>query len=467
VLDNSGNGSIQASDVDGGSFDNCSRVTLAISNNRFTCANVGSNTVVLTVTDEAGNTSTCNATVIVVDNTAPSVICRNATVYLDASGNATVSAAAVTAYASDACGIQGSSVSPSSFTCANKGFNTVTLTVTDNNGNSSTCTATVTVRDNVAPVVICKNATVTLSGGTASITPASINNGSYDNCGTVTLTASPTTFTCANIGTNSVVLKAIDAAGNFTTCTATVTVVGQIPTCTASASYSTIYIGYGQATSTLNVNAAGTGPFTYAWTPAAGLSCTNCKNPVFTPTAGGNFTFTVTVTNSNGCTSTCNVTVCVKDIRVPGTNGKKVYVCHLPPGNPANSQSLEISVNAVSAHVPNHGGDFLGRCDQVCGTAKDDDGSDAALLIAEEGDPFELLLYPNPFSSQFHLNVESASNDLVDIRMFTITGQLTLQQHGVEPNTDIMLGDNLAAGMYLVEVKQGDFTKVVRMTKGN
>ena len=76
------------------------------------------------------------------------------------------------------------SVNPSSFTCANVGANTVTLTVTDVNGNASTCTSIVTVQDNVAPIAICQNITVALSAsGTVSITAAQINNGSSDACG--------------------------------------------------------------------------------------------------------------------------------------------------------------------------------------------------------------------------------------------------------------------------------------------
>jgi large repetitive protein len=46
------------------------------------------------------------------------------------------------------------SVSPSEFTCANVGANTVTLTVANVNGNIATATGTVTVEDSVAPIAI-------------------------------------------------------------------------------------------------------------------------------------------------------------------------------------------------------------------------------------------------------------------------------------------------------------------------
>lgn len=48
----------------------------------------------------------------------------------------------------------------------------------------------------------------------------------------------------------------------------------------------------------------------------------------------------------------------------PGGKGKgkggKVDICHIPPGNPANAHTLNISVNAVDAHLAH--GDVLGSC---------------------------------------------------------------------------------------------------------
>jgi hypothetical protein len=75
-LDASGNASIVAADVDGGSSDNCpAGLTLAISTNTFDCDNMGDNNVTLTVTDGNSNGSSCVATVTVRDVTAPSFSC--------------------------------------------------------------------------------------------------------------------------------------------------------------------------------------------------------------------------------------------------------------------------------------------------------------------------------------------------------------------------------------------------------
>jgi hypothetical protein len=47
-----------------------------------------------------------------------------------------------------------------------------------------------------------------------------------------------------------------------------------------------------------------------------------------------------------------------------GNNDKKIIVCHIPPGNPANAHDIEISVNALPAHLAH--GDFVGGCHSEC-----------------------------------------------------------------------------------------------------
>ncbi|WP_300564902.1 hypothetical protein [Flavobacterium sp.] len=39
---------------------------------------------------------------------------------------------------------------------------------------------------------------------------------------------------------------------------------------------------------------------------------------------------------------------------------EKVIVCHIPPGNPANAHDIEISINALPAHLAH--GDYEGGC---------------------------------------------------------------------------------------------------------
>jgi hypothetical protein len=248
-LSASGSASIAATDVNNGSGDACGIATMSVSPNTFSCANVGNNTVTLTVTDVNGNISTKTATVTVVDNIAPTVITQNISVNLAANGTVSITPAQINNGSYDNCSIASYSLNKTSFTCANVGANTVTLTVTDVNGNLSTKTATVTVVDNIVPTVLTQNISVNLAAnGTVSITPSQINNGSTDNCGIATYTLDKTSFTCANVGANTVTLTVTDVNGNVGSKTATVTVVDNIAPTAITQNITVALNGSGQAT---------------------------------------------------------------------------------------------------------------------------------------------------------------------------------------------------------------------------
>ncbi|WP_333810298.1 beta strand repeat-containing protein [Flavobacterium sp.] len=53
----------------------------------------------------------------------------------------------------------------------------------------------------------------------------------------------------------------------------------------------------------------GSGSYTYSWTPSTGLSATNIANPIATITT--NTTYTLTVTDTNGCQATSNITLTI------------------------------------------------------------------------------------------------------------------------------------------------------------
>jgi hypothetical protein len=351
------------------------------------------------------------------------------------------------------------------------GTTAVTYTFT-NAGGSSTCTFNVTVSDNTPPIAMCQPVTVTLSGGAASITPAMVDNGSTDNCGAVTLlSVTPNTFDCDDAGaTIPVVLNIRDAAGNTSSCSTTVTIDGIVPTCAtavtpANSVYTggvatNIYLGYGPQSATITANATGGTFFTYSWAgPTAYLSCTGCQSPVFTPTTGGSYTYTVTITNEFGCSSSCDVTFCVKDIRVPN-KPNKVYVCHYAP-NPTNT--LAINVNAVAAHLAANPNDYLGMCGQTC------DNIIASRMPMGNGfipsEEFAVKVYPNPFTDELRIMIESTSFDRADITISDLTGRKLSQLNDQKTNSELHIGGTLASGTYYLEVKSGNETRKIQVVK--
>jgi hypothetical protein len=84
--------------------------------------------------------------------------------------------------------------------------------------------------DTVAPTAVCRNISVQLdSTGHITIDSLALNNGSSDACGIASFSVSPKTFTCANVGANTVTMTVTDVNGNSSTCTSTVTVSNRAP----------------------------------------------------------------------------------------------------------------------------------------------------------------------------------------------------------------------------------------------
>ncbi|MCC9061839.1 gliding motility-associated C-terminal domain-containing protein [Flavobacterium piscisymbiosum] len=188
---------------------------------------VGTTTIKWNVKDVNGNDAVAiTQTVKVTDNTLPTVLTKDVTVQLNASGNASITATEIDNGSADTCGIASITVSPDIFSCNNIGENEVTLTVTDINGNVAKEIAIVTVQDNIVPIAKTKDLTVQLDdAGNAFITAAQINNGSSDNCGIATVSLDRISFDCTKVGVNTVILTVKDKAGNTATATAKVTIV--------------------------------------------------------------------------------------------------------------------------------------------------------------------------------------------------------------------------------------------------
>lgn len=112
-----------------------------------------------------------------------------------------------------------------SATISNLGVGTYMLTVTDSKGCKATLTSTIIGTDNQPPVLVLKNLTVALNAnGQASVTAVQFNNGSTDNCGIASWSASPLNFNCNQLGTQTVTVTVTDVNGLQSTGTAQVTV---------------------------------------------------------------------------------------------------------------------------------------------------------------------------------------------------------------------------------------------------
>ncbi|RMB56092.1 HYR domain-containing protein [Dokdonia sinensis] len=483
-LDANGVASITAQDVNNGSsLCGGGDPNLAIDITNFDCSNIGDNTVQLTVSDNNGNSATCTATVTVEDNIAPTVACQPITVQLDSDGNAAITAAQVDNGSSDFCGIDTITLSATSFTCSDVGENTVSLTVTDVNGNSETCETIVTVQDNVAPAVVCQNLTVELDeAGVASITASDIDNGSSDVCGIDSLSLDVTSFTCDDIGANTITLTVTDSNGNSATCQATVTVEDNTPLTVSGPGDISVETDNNDTScetvvtydSVIGTDNCGQDQITVV--QIAGLG----SGEVFPI---GTTTETYEVTDADGVITTYSFDVVVTDgtdpeiTNCPGNTTETVdegTAFTIPDYSTIATFTDNCDDNLIFTQIPQPGVQVQpGTATTVSWVVADSAGNEiecSFTLAVEETLSVQDLqftnaiqLFPNPVSED--LNVYYTGNDkITSISVYDVSGKV-VQQHSEGESLEVLSMQDVAAGVYFVQVKSKTSMAVKRVIK--
>ncbi len=257
-------------------------------------ANPLSNTMyTVTVTNGNGcvNTASTNVSVnpyATVNLTADGSICTGSNMQLNASGGNTYSW-------SPATGLTNTSISNP---VANPSSTTLyTVGITDANGCTGSGSVTVTVNSLPAIVInpntsICigSNTTLSASGGTSYLWSPStgLNDPAISN-------------PVANPSSNTVYSVIVTDANNCTNSANTTVTVNPLPTVVISPD-AAICIG-----STVQLTASG--GVNYSWSPSSDLTNANISNPIASPLS--NTSYSVTVTDANGCVNTSSTTITV------------------------------------------------------------------------------------------------------------------------------------------------------------
>ncbi|EDM44452.1 hypothetical protein SCB49_05465 [unidentified eubacterium SCB49] len=154
-------------------------------------------------------------------NNAPQAQCQSYTAILDANGVVTITPDNIDGGSSDSDGTITLSIDNATFTCADLGENTVTLTVTDDDNATATCSAIVTVVDTTSPTINCiADITVTYLEGESFELPNYVADGDItgmDNCD-FTITQSPAAGTTLTAGTYTIMFEITDTSNNTETC---------------------------------------------------------------------------------------------------------------------------------------------------------------------------------------------------------------------------------------------------------
>ena len=214
-LNASGQGSLDTSAVIDYIRDNCGIRTIIFSDLDFSAANLGLNTITVSVRDDNNNESVALTDIWVVDLIDPNVKAKDLVIPLDASGLGDITVFQVDNGSTDNIGFDTLYIDTSSYDCLDLGDHWVVLTGVDKSGNSDTAWSKVTVVDNMDPNVNALNTTIYLdSAGSAALSFQDVDNGSTDNCGIDTTYLSKSIFGCSDIGTYSVLAYAQDSSGN-------------------------------------------------------------------------------------------------------------------------------------------------------------------------------------------------------------------------------------------------------------
>ena len=292
---------------DNGSKDNSGRVTLSTSRTAFGCSDAGDHNILLTASDESGNTANAMALLTVKDTIPPDVITRNQVVKLDPSGRISPDPALFDYGSTDACGIRGMSIEPATFSCSDVGSHRIMFTVTDRNGNSASMPVLATVFDATAPDILTRNVTVELNAeGTASVDPEALDYGSTDLCGIKNILADPSIFGCRNLGENTVRLTATDRNGNTSVAEVLVTVVDLLPPMALARDMPVQLDENGMAYVKAEDIDAGS-------SDNCGISSMSVEPSVFDCSNTGKHTITLTVTDRSGNKAVAEAFVIVED----------------------------------------------------------------------------------------------------------------------------------------------------------
>jgi len=79
-------------------------------------------------------------------------------------------------------------------------------------------------------------------------------------------------------------------------------------------------------------------------------------------------------------------------------------------------------------------------------------------------DAMEVKIFPNPTVSDFKLEVLTSSSEEINVRVIDAQGRL-FKSFKLIPHQTIVLGAELKAGSYLVEVRQGNVVKTTKVVK--
>ena len=290
--------------------DNCSLTgNLTITQLPISGTTISSDTlIVMTVTDEAGNSSNCQFTALLSDTISPVVTCPNDfSLAINPSCEYTMVDVTSMVSGSDNCSAFGDMTLTQSPVAGSTqtGITNVLITLFDEQGNINTCITSITPIDTTPPTVTCPSPAPVNIGTSCNYSLPNYGSSALilDNCPNYIISQSPAVGTNLNPGTTTITIYVTDAGGNTAECSFPLTVIeneSPVITCPANISTCDPVVTYSDPVFSDNC-------FAYlTQTDATGLS-SDSTFPV------GITTLEYTAADSSGNSQSCSFTVEVLD----------------------------------------------------------------------------------------------------------------------------------------------------------
>jgi hypothetical protein len=339
---------------------------------------------------------------------------------------------------------------------------TIVIATALNSAGYDSCSFKVTVVDAQAPVIACPANITRVNDPGQCGAVANYTVTATDNCTGVTVTVLPASGSFFPVGITTVNAKATDAAGNTATCSFTVTVNDVEP----------------PVIHDLLV----TPPI--LWPPNHNMKNVNV-NYTSTDNCPGPITCHIAITsdepeNGTGDGDTAPDWELIDDHHIKlraeraGTGDGRVYsvtvTCTDQYGNsasgdkkvlvPKNMSRKEIRLLAFQYWTQGHGHGHRTEAEPASGKN---------VVIMNEEDPEKstfVRVYPNPSTSYFTLNIETGNDkEKISVRLIDVTGRIMETRNNLSGSQVVRIGNNLKAGLYIAEIRQGNSTRQIKLLK--
>lgn len=449
-------------------------VTITYSHNPGTFFPTGTTYVDVTATDGFGNHTECFFTVTVKDAQPPVLVTKNASIALDANGNANLYSYfdVVESVTDDCTFAPGIYVYPSNFSCNNVGQNVVTVTAYDNGGNSTAGTAIVNVTPFVTSATVTVDPPVQQYSDPVTFKATLLNSESLYFIGCI---AAPT----VTIRLGSEVLDSLNLAPDFLgnlMAASTKTLGENLSSKKVTAAFSDpgSAVEFNNKSITFLTPAKEDAGVEYVASQLVRTACSNCTEAVIPAAA----LITDAVDGYPGDINNASVTLTITPATVGASviGASSITVPKLSFVNSDNTSGVaktnfKVSTGAenqratfnISVKVDNY---YNGSVKVPVIVTRGTSASIASSSKIRDTDGFDVTVLPNPSHDYYKLQIQSGNKyEKINIKVSDVTGRVIETKQNLRAGDIIKMGEQYRAGTYMAEIIQGQNRKVIKLIK--